>query len=472
MRCTGHEAQRKGGASAGLSRQTGSFKRRRQRVSQGKVRLGALQRLTRLQSTADRVACANRGYSSASRPRTTAPARQLRPGLRSEEAEAAAEHARVWGTEPQEPQEPQEPGRHRLFAPGSRRRRSANGRLQHAARLGSGAAIELSGSPSHTTHTGVGGGVCSARCYSDPGMHVSCVSSLSSGSESDRSEERDSRKCGTFVRQQGLLASLLLRVEDSPEHFYGTDSDEVSEEDIAQSLEDSGLEDSGSEVERSRCAFLDDDALSDASPAPVAAVPARTGRGRAPRRLRSRSLKLGQTSGEASAEGPDCNVMQHMVSTDTRKASGECVTGNAPAALTAQSVDSRVVGNGARTVPQSAAEARGREVQVSGGVVAGTGGARAMLASAAAGEKLLQAQAGFLEVQQVVSAVERRRQRRELEEAKMCAVEPEIYEKVLATRRALAPFGWDKCAFVGAFFSFALFGLLLELVDVTLKSRC
>lgn len=64
-----------------------------------------------------------------------------------------------------------------------------------------------------------------------------------------------------------------------------------------------------------------------------------------------------------------------------------------------------------------------------------------------------------------VTAAERRRARRQRDEAEMQAAEPEVYERVMAVRQALAPYGWDKC---GAF----LFGSVAGDGDVWLACHC
>ena len=437
-----------------IARQQREFQKRRTVVAQQNVRSRAQQRVA-ANGRPRQPARRRVGPAEGLQRHQHAPACDRRPlSKAAEAAEAAKEHARLWGTQAAAPAAPQRQPRpaQRTNAP-PKRRCSADGCLQTDTFHGHGAPITISdsesdGSPAACRSPGV---LHKALpCCSDPGV-VRAASAAGSAAESCQGDDvNDGAESAPDAHRsrRGVLAALLLRIERSPErgagHMYWSDDGEPGESEIAGSWEHSD----GSDGVRRRCALLDDDASSDGAAAPGGAAgdqavdPAGLAEAGAHKRRR-RGLFKG-TGGAASTVRPtwgaDDNAAQEQL--HPRCAPGQAVLARLDAAdadMASSEEESEgavpplLAGSDSESDAQHAREDLHAEVS-SPEHPAEDFGAGTAARSVDAGQPRL-------------TAAQRRRARREAKEAEWRAANPEQYERVVAMRRnTLAPFGWDKCA--------------------------
>lgn len=307
-----------------------------------------------------------------------------------------------------------------------------------------GALITLSDTESEGSHAAAAGR--GARmpdvpvpCCSDPGaMPAASAASSATSSERGGAAGDDGAADGADSareRRGGVLAALLLRLERSPKrgpgNVYWTDAGEPDESEIAHSFEHSD----GDDGVQPRCALLDDDASSDgtaqddggtehaAGPAsPSAPKRRRLGLFKGPHMVGQALPRAGSAlrgtqggaaeAGRADGTGPRRAVLARLDAADVAMESSE-----------GDSTDGGAQGKLADSDSDGA-------VHHSPGALRDEDGTPRRAAADDEGPRL--------------TAAQRRRARRELAEAEMKDADPEGYERIMAVRNALAPYGWDK----------------------------
>jgi hypothetical protein len=329
----------------------------------------------------------------------------------------------------------------------------------------------------------------SVQCFSDPGVLRRAPAGGVSGAASrdTSSSDDDVASAGSGAasaskarRRASVVAALLGRLEASPEHMYW---DQESEPDEAEIARDEDLEDTGEHRARAgQCVFLDeaagsgghsDDNISGSKeqharprkrPAPDAAIALhpRSGQQRRPRSRRSkeRDLFAGLSPLPAPARGlatvarltddvhicagsddsPESSGGGAGHDIDFIDSDGDGDGHHVPAARRALS-DSL---NGGGSPHELGATAAGDDV-----MAAGAEGHDVDVAEWAGEEQEEEERYAAARARAHTPAAERRRARRQREEAEMQQADPEGYRRMLATREALAPYGWDKCAVHG-----------------------
>jgi hypothetical protein len=296
-----------------------------------------------------------------------------------------------------------------------------------------------------------------SHCFSDPGAPVHRSRRLSldfSSSSEDSSSSGDGGGLAARAEQsRGVLAALFDQLVPTPEHepghIYWEDAGEPEEYEIAGSWDASDGD--GSHEARPRGSILDDAAGSDGDISgsldeclgklPMAGMPAAVASGQRRRKKLHRALfqaSQGVPSGAVGSHGGASTRLQIDVQHAGSSVSAEDSDVKDDAAL----LDSDV----------SADSGSRRQVVIDDSSGSQSGDRQTCMSPIAENSTVKAGWHGDGRREDrvaPVTAVTRRRERRLRSEAEMKDLDPAGYEKVMAVRQALAPYGWDKCGAAG-----------------------